>query len=199
MNKVLHFFLGSLRTVSDFTEDDVSVHLSHFNFNRNLYNLTFDETCSWQNDINLFLQACITSINILSYYIDEESIYYRNRCVFDTLTFTTRLLYTKMRYNNMEFYECDDVYNIFTVLLVAMREFCYDQSGVYDQQILGIDFDTYLQYFRMRTSDVFSVPHGGGGGGGKKDHYHHQPHENIYPNYKRYAILCHDFVQTIKL
>ncbi|WBR61509.1 hypothetical protein [Drosophila suzukii associated hytrosavirus 1] len=170
------YFLFTMRTMNEFTEKNVDWFTSHFQYTHKLYHLEFDDK-NWGNDMDLFIQSCLISLNILSYYVDKASIYYREKEIWKMLCFICRILGVQLHTNNKaQFYDCDQVYHIYTSFLLAMY-LCGIQMGN-DVFELKNDMYDFLKYYRIRFYSKYII---------KMDK------TEIFENYKKYIEACKKF------
>lgn len=159
--KFTKFFLCSMRFTKNFTENDVELNMKRFLYTNSLYRIqSEDKDKTWKNDPDIFIRMCLISINILSYFVDNTSIYYKDENIWRMLKFVCRMFYIKMKENNVDFYECDPVYNIFTSFLISMYN-CRDIMACKHNKccdcILDENFYKYLKFYKTRFNCEFSL------------------------------------------
>lgn len=179
-------FLMSMRDIGKFTEDDVLVHIGKFKYARSLFDIGLDDQ-NWENDIDLFLQTCLVATNILSFYADENSIYYRDHGIWKMLLFTHRMFNEKMKNNNETFYTSEDVYNIFTSFTIAMY-ICgrRDGNGGGGGELFDNVFD-YAKFYNTRYHSDYTM----------KMTSSSSTNKDIFEHYKSRSSLCRKFNRQI--
>lgn len=188
VDNVIRYFLLSIRTIHNFSEDDAEMLMAKFDYSRRLFCMEFDRKINWETDPNLFIQSCITTMNMLSYYADKESIYYQDDHLFDAIRFSLRMMYSKIRYNSANIHKFNNsyIYDVYTALLISMHTLCLKEG----HKLNGIDYHSYINHYKklytsttlynMHTSDT-------------------DDDDILFMNYHKYIILCRNFLHTIKL
>lgn len=143
------FFLNNLKLMRNFSEKDVEYFYKRFDFSRKLFHLEHD-IHSWENDCDLFIQTCLTALNILAYLKDPESIYYKNKKISKMLIFSERIISNKLKDNNSMFIDNEKIYHFFTSFTISMYVFKnlftkFHQPEEYNDYYKYMDF--YLKKF----------------------------------------------------
>lgn len=186
VENAMDYFLLSIRAIDNFTEDEATQLISRFDYSRKLFGVKFDGKHNWETDINMFIQSCLTSIKLLERYCDRGSIHYQNEHLWNALKFSLRLMFVKIRSNPVDFYGRNELFDIFTALMVSMH-FTAKRNG---RTLPGIDYNRYMDYYKMRTA---TYPFGGAIDAVNAN----RGEEDIFINYVRYIELCGGFLQSI--
>lgn len=176
LKEFTEFFLVTMRTANQFTEGEVERNINAFRFNRTLFGSRSGDggNDNWETNVSDFLEVCFISLNMLSHYVDEQSVYHKDEQIWKILGFTSRLLCVKMRHNNLDFYTCDEVYYVLATLVVAMHV------------IQGDNFakDEYLKFYSARFVSPYAL----------------DDCDAALPiDYRDDIAYCRNFIQSIKL
>lgn len=150
------YFLTSLRLMRKFSEKNAELVVSRFNFSRNLFYLE-QEKIRWDTDCDLFVQTCLTCLNILDFYNDRESVFYHNPDTAKMLLFTDRMLRNRLRNDQKDFFNNDKLHHIYASLAASMyvyRDLLQKDkyvAAVQDYEDLMLYMDFYWKRFNGKV------------------------------------------------
>lgn len=179
--KFSEYCLFSIRYIQEFNEEELKLYRKKFTYDDDLYHIDFDDL-NWKNNIDLFIQTCLVTVSILSFYIDKNSIYYHDEEIWKMLIFTFRMLIQKMKNNNEIFFNSNHLYNIFTTFILNM----YIQNDQRDYQLISDYVIEYMEFYNIRYYSEYDV---------KKNSID----ERIFEKYASISKLCKNFNTKIQI
>lgn len=138
------FYMDTVKTMMDFSEDDVETWLNTFSFTRDLNG---DKERIWELDYDVFSLKCIEGLSILAFYMNKNSIYYRDESIFRKLKYLCRLLFVRIQ-ERLKFYENEQTYSIFTAFLMCMY-LCSDKENTAKNDILIENFAAHMKGYNF--------------------------------------------------
>lgn len=181
----MDFFLCSMRYINNFSETNVNWYMKRFEYTHKLFNIELENE-NWQTDTDLFIQTCLTAINILSYFIDSESIYYRNEDIWRMSIFLNNMLFNKMKSLDSKFFNNDNIYHIYMSFLISL--YMIGSKTLLDNHksdvvILNDNIKEFLRFYKIRFYSEFSL---------KLD-------SNVFDNYRKNIIVCKKFIKQLDI
>ena len=173
------FFLNNLKLLRDFSEKDVEFFNKRFDFSRNLFYLEHEKS-RWDTDSDLFIQTCLTAMNILSHLCNKESIYYRNKRISKILVFTDRIMCNKLKNNNSDFFNNEKIYHIYTAFANSMYVYRDYFKKIRPVSEYG-DYIQYMDFYMERFKGEFEM----------------KTESEIFEKYKIYFDACKMFNECI--
>lgn len=151
ITKFSEYFLYSIRETQKFSEDNMNILIKNFNYTRKLFNIEIDSK-TW-NTTDFFLQTCIVAISLLSFYIDEASIYYNDEKIWNILRFVQRLMMQRTKNTDDKIFFNNHLYEVFTAFTYNM----YIWSPEYDKQCLLNGLTNFLTKYQFKIySDLLN-------------------------------------------
>lgn len=179
----MDFFLCSMRYINNFSETDVDWYIKRFEYTHKLFNIEFDNK-NWTTDTDLFIQTCLTSINILSFFNDSLSIYYRNEDIWRMLIFLNNTFYNKMKSLDLKMFANDNIYHIYLSFLFSLyitsSKMLLDTHQT-DTTFLNDNLKEFIRFYKIRFYSEFSLDF----------------ESNIFDNYRKSVQVCKKFINEI--
>lgn len=148
-----NMFLDSIKLNYKLTDENIDEIITKFKFSKNLFNLNF-RSKSWENDPDLFIQCCLTTLSLLSHFIDKNSLFYRDQKTLHIITYATRLLGIKIITSHSDNYRFNEnMHHVYIALIISFSIINLCQQGDLE------DTFEYIQYYRKRfkTKTFYSI------------------------------------------
>lgn len=193
-------FLVSLRALEDFDEDTVVKLRDTYMYNHKYDRMEYARQ-NWNTDPEVFIESCITSMCLLSYYIDNSSRFFSSNQLWQSLIFTMQIFTRELKStpdpmnSTPPITEYDDVYHVFHAFVVSMHichlAFCHVPCNA---KHLTRMVNEYLEFYSKRyNSTAYDVATT------KKLPSFTMNKKTSIGKLANYLLLCRNYSKSIKL